>query len=148
MATENDETLANPKLAATTLRVRAVKLEVTAGPDAGRRARVDRPRYVVGTGDTADLRLTDTTISREHLRLSLSPDGVSVHDGGSKNGTWMGGARLASATLTADTVLMLGTTTITLELERDPLDLPLSESSTFGDAIGVSTSMRHLFAVL
>ena len=54
----------------TTLRVHAAVLDVRSGPDAGRQARIDRPTFVVGTGDAADLRLTDGTVSREHVRVS------------------------------------------------------------------------------
>jgi transcriptional regulator with PAS, ATPase and Fis domain len=35
-----------------------------------------------------------------------------------------------------------------LHIEAGPLDLPLSENARFGDAIGVSAPMRHLFASL
>src|SRR5688572_31026756 len=90
-----------------TMRVRAANLEVTQGQDSGRRARIDRPTFVVGTGETADLRLGDSTVSREHLRISLSPSGVRIVDEGSKNGSWIGGVRIADATLTADTSIEL-----------------------------------------
>ena len=132
----------------TTLRVRAVAIEVTAGPDAGRRARIDRPLFVIGTGDGADMRLTDGTVSREHLRIALSPAGVRLRDEGSKNGTFLGGVRVHDVTLTADARVELGTTGVAVHLEAGPLDLPLSEKASFGDAIGVSAPMRHLFAVL
>ena len=131
-----------------TLRVRAATLKVVAGPDIGRSARIDRPTFIVGTGDAADLRLTDSTVSREHLRLSLQPIGLHVRDGGSKNGTWIGSVRLSDATLAADTTIEIGATTLFLHIEPASLDLPLSSSASFGDAIGVSPSMRHLFAVL
>src|SRR5439155_26888585 len=77
-----------------TLRVRAVMLEVTRGSDAGARVRVESPSFVVGTGSSADLRLADDTVSREHLRLSLGPSGVRLRDEGSTNGTWAGTMRI------------------------------------------------------
>jgi transcriptional regulator with PAS, ATPase and Fis domain len=137
-----------PSTPGTTLRVRAVNVEVTTGPDAGRRVRVDRPTFVVGTGDSADLRLSDTTVSREHLRIGLAPGGVHLRDEGSKNGTWTGGVRIHDVTLTRDTVVEVGTTAMSLRIESGPLDLPLSASPRFGGAIGVSSPMRHLFAML
>ena len=132
----------------TTMRVHAAVLDVRSGPDAGRQARIDRPTFVIGTGDMADLRLTDGTVSREHVRVSLAPAGVHVRDEGSKNGTWIGGLRVSDVTITQDTTLELGTTVIAIHIESGPLDLPLSTSASFGDAIGVSAAMRHLFAVL
>ena len=133
---------------AATLRVHAATLEISSGADAGRRARIDRPAFVVGSGDTADLRLGDGAVSREHLRLSLSPAGVHLRDPGSKNGTWIGGMRVADVTLTGDTTIEVGQTKIALHIESGPLDLPLSTNAMFGEAIGVSAAMRHLFAIL
>jgi transcriptional regulator with PAS, ATPase and Fis domain len=130
------------------LRVHAVNIEVTAGPDTGRRVRVDSPTFVIGSGEGADLRLSDPTVSREQLRLSLLPTGVHLRDEGSRNGTWIGGLRIADATVGSDIGLEMGTTALMLHIESGPLDLPLSEGTSFGDAIGVSTAMRHLFAVL
>ena len=131
-----------------TLRVHAVELEVQEGSDRGRRARVDRPRFVIGTGRAADLRLTDDTVSREHVRISLTPSGVQVKDEGSTNGTFIGSARIGDVLLTSGTTLRLGSTTIALHIEASPLELPLSAGTTFGQAMGESASMRHLFAVL
>ena len=130
------------------LRVRAASLEVKRGPDAGRRARIDRPTFVVGTGEGADLRLTDTTVSREHLRISLAPGGVRLRDDGSKNGTIIGGLRIADASLKEDASIELGATLLALRLEKEPLELSLSVGVHFGGAIGVSPLMRHLFAAL
>src|SRR5215472_14628969 len=130
------------------LRLRAVNLEVKSGTDVGRRVRIDRPMFIIGTGETADLRLTDQTVSREHLRVSLLPNGIHLVDEGSTNGSWIGGVRIADVILTQDTALDLGTTAIALRIESGPLDLPISDNAAFGTAIGVSAAMRHLFAVL
>jgi transcriptional regulator with PAS, ATPase and Fis domain len=130
------------------LRVHAVDLEVTVGPDAGRRARVESPTFVIGTGEGADLRLTDPTVSREQVRISLLPTGVRLRDEGSRNGTWISGLRVSDVTIANDVGLDIGQTSLHLHIESGPLDLPLSESAKFGDAIGVSPPMRHLFAVL
>ncbi len=123
-------------------------VRVTKGPDAGRSARVDQPSFVIGGGDGADFRLTDPAVSREHLRLTLTPTGVRIRDNGSKNGTMMGSARVHEITVTGDTAVVLGGTTIALTLEADSLELPLSDRDRFGDAIGASPVMRHLFARL
>src|SRR5690349_1878483 len=89
------------------VRVRAGTLEVSAGPDAGRRASIDRPVFVVGKGEGADLRLTDETVSREHLRLALSPRGIIVSDEGSKNGTRSGTLRIHKVLVEGDITLTL-----------------------------------------
>ncbi len=130
------------------LRVRAASLEVTAGADAGRRARLDRPVLVVGTGPTADFRLTDDTVSRVHVRLSLSQDGVHVRDEGSKNGTWIGGARIESAVLSTDALLVLGGTSLAVRIDAEATAIALHPVGRFGESIGTSESIRHVFAVL
>src|SRR5688572_5832483 len=102
------------------LRVRAVQLAVTGGPDRGLTARIDSPtRFVIGTGEDADLRVTDPTVSREHLRLHLSTAGVHARDEGSTNGTWMSGVRIGEATFATSVDLELGDTTVALRVESD-----------------------------
>jgi DNA-binding NtrC family response regulator len=121
---------------------------VTQGPDSGRSVTVDQPSFVVGVGSSADFRLTDPAVSREHLRLLLGPNGVRVVDSGSKNGTSINGALVHDLTLTRDSSLVLGSTTLAVTLEASPLDLALSGNDRFGDALGTSAPMRHLFALL
>jgi two-component system, NtrC family, response regulator GlrR len=133
---------------AASVTVRGAKLTVTKGPDAGRTARIDRPTFSVGTGQTADLRLSDPSMSREHLRIFLMPDGVRLRDQDSKNGTSLGGMRVRDVTLSQDAAVTLAGTTLSIALERDPLELELSTADRFGDAIGGSAVMRHLFATL
>ncbi|HVH45590.1 MAG TPA: sigma 54-interacting transcriptional regulator [Labilithrix sp.] len=131
-----------------TLRVHAAHLTVTHGPDSGRTVRIDRPTFVVGTGLTVDLRLSDDTVSREHLRLSLREDGIHLRDLESTNGTWMGTLRVHDVVLVQSTSIVVGGTTLTLTIEAAPVDLPLSTNARFGEAIGASAVMRHLFALL
>jgi len=142
MASDETRSLGN----APTMRVRAASLHVAKGPDAGRVAKIDQPSFVVGVGPSADFRLTDTSVSREHVRISLGPSGVRVRDEGSKNGTFLGGARVHDMTLTSDAALSIGATTLTVKLATEAIDLPLSRSDRCGDAIGTSSVMRHLFA--
>jgi transcriptional regulator with PAS, ATPase and Fis domain len=137
---------ANP--GTTALRVRAVTVHVTKGPDAGRSIRVEQPSFVIGVGEAADFRIADPRVSREHLRLTLTPAGVRLRDEGSKNGTFMGTARIQELTLTSDAAVVIGSSTLALAIDAGPIDLPLSASSQFGDAIGQSPIMRHLFATL
>ena len=131
-----------------TLRVRAARIDVVAGLDTGRAVRVESPRFVVGSGPTADLRLSDDTVSREHLRLSISAQGVTLRDAGSTNGTWMGTFRIGEITLAQAATFALGNTQLTITVDVVPLELSISEASHFGSAIGHSPAMRHVFATL
>ncbi len=130
------------------MEVRAARITITTGPDAGRDVRVDSPTFVIGTGAAANLRLSDDLVSREHVRLTLSAAGVRVRDADSTNGTWLGETRISDALVTSAVTLVLGDTTLTLRVDGAPVHLPLSPRSTFGSAIGESEVMRHLFAIL
>ena len=121
---------------APTIAVRSAVVHVRSGPDAGRQAVIDRPTFVIGTGEGADLRLTDSTASREHLRVSLTPEGVHVLDESSKNGTWLGEIRVSDLTLVTDVVLRVGATTLAFRVDGGSLYLPLSQNASFGDARG------------
>jgi transcriptional regulator with PAS, ATPase and Fis domain len=130
------------------LLVRAARLTVVRGPDAGLERRFASPNLIVGSGETAGLRLRDESVSREHLRLELSGYGVRVRDPSSRNGTWMGATRVHDAMLTEDTHLSLGETILSVALEAESTELPLSAGQTFGRAVGHSPAMRHVFATL
>lgn len=134
--------------AGTTALVRAASIDVVAGPDAGRSVRVDRPVFVVGKGPGADLRLSDPSVSREHVRLTLTATGIAVSDEGSKNGTMIAGMRVERVVLTGDATLTLGATTIVVRVDRHDTELEISDTEQFGNAIGKSTAMRNVFAIL
>ena len=44
---------------------------------------------VVGTDESCTMVLTDSTVSRRHLEVSLVDDGVRLRDLGSRNGTFI-----------------------------------------------------------
>jgi transcriptional regulator with PAS, ATPase and Fis domain len=131
-----------------TVAIVAATVEVVRGPDAGKSARIESPSFIIGSAEGADLRLTDKTVSREHLRVTLDPQGLKLRDDASRNGTWLGGVRVSAAVLTAETTLRLGTTTITIRPDSGPTPLAVSEGTQLGAAIGVSAAMRHVFAIL
>jgi transcriptional regulator with PAS, ATPase and Fis domain len=137
-----------PDAGLSTVSVRAAEVQVIAGPDAGRKMRVDGPTFTVGTGPDVHLRLSDEAVSREHFRLELEPDGVALRDSGSEHGTWLGGVRVERAVLATDTTLMIGQTTLQVILDRSATLLTISEATRFGDVLGYSRAMRHVFAYL
>lgn len=87
------------------------------GPFAGRRVEVDA-EVVVGRED-AGLTIEDEEISRRHAVIRPSDDGIEIEDLGSRNGTFVNGARIESATQLAggDTV-KLGQTVFEVESTR------------------------------
>lgn len=88
------------------------------GPDAGRSVSVERPTLMVGTGQSAQLRLTDEAVEGEHVELSVHPSGIRLRDLGSSRGTWVGSLCVQEAVLTHSTVVVVGNTTLSVDIER------------------------------
>jgi pSer/pThr/pTyr-binding forkhead associated (FHA) protein len=87
------------------------------GPLAGRRVEVDT-ELVVGRED-AGLTIDDDQISRRHAVIRSGDGGVEIEDLGSRNGTFVNGVRIESATRLAggDTV-KLGQSVLQVESAR------------------------------
>ncbi len=64
------------------------------GATAGRVHELAYGEHVLGRGGGVDIHLDDADVSRRHARLSVAPDGVVVHDLGSKNGIYAQGVRV------------------------------------------------------
>jgi DNA-binding NtrC family response regulator len=103
----------------------------------------------LGAGRDADIVVADETVSRLHAELTLTPEGVLLTDLESRNGTYYLGQRVQRIALALGSRFRVGNTEISLECDRHTLDqLQPADITSYGDAIGVSTPMRRLFAVL
>ena len=98
------------KLKGDLLTVGGFRVEVVAGPDAGRGVAARDGTLTVGTAEGVALRLSDPAVSRYHLELEATAEGVVLRDLGSTNGTSLGGALVREARLVASTDLGLGHT--------------------------------------
>lgn len=75
----------------------------------------ERDDLILGSSEEAALRVADRTISARHLRIRVLPVGVQLEDLGSKNGLFVGAAKVSSALLTRpDTRFVVGQTTVVL----------------------------------
>ena len=124
------------------------RLLVIRGPDRGRALRLDKDELTVGTSPAAELRLTDPTVSRSHLMVRVTPDGLLLTDLGSTNGTFVGDRRVYACALEPGDVIGIGATRLRLEALRTTVKLALSASHAFGRLIGSSVAARRLFATL
>jgi hypothetical protein len=98
------------KLKGDLLTVGGFRVEVVAGPDAGRGVAARDGTLTVGTAEGVALRLSDPAVSRYHLELEATAEGVVLRDLGSTNGTSLGGALVREARLVSSTDLGLGHT--------------------------------------
>lgn len=132
----------------TKIRLKGASVEVIAGPDRGTSFKMESPTMIVGKGFDADMRLSDEGVSRRHLQISSTPQGLVLRDLGSRNGTFVGGCRVTEGTVVDDVTLHVGETTLMVRLIDKGLDLQLSPNNRFDSAIGNSFAMRHVFGLL
>jgi two-component system, NtrC family, nitrogen regulation response regulator GlnG len=125
-----------------------VELRVTAGPDSDRAFVLPKSGAVVGTGSDADIKLTDPSVSRRHVRLTPVPEGVHAVDLGSTNGTRLGPDKISEAVVPFDSSLALGKTRLDVVKLVDTQPLPISRRRRFGELIGSSHAMRQVYALL
>ena len=124
------------------------RLTVTKGPDKGREVVLEGQPVVVGSDESCQLRLTDTSVSRRHFELTGGPGGYRLRDLRSTNGVHLEGIQVMDARLSDKVRLTVGRTELRFEPERHEIQWPLSPYERFGDTLGKSLVMRRLFAVL
>jgi two-component system, NtrC family, response regulator GlrR len=122
------------------------RLVVVNGPEAGTEVPLEG-RMVLGSQRDADLRLTDPTVSREHVELEARSDGVRVRDLGSTNGTLLGGLRIQEGILERDALLVVGNVQLRIRVEEQPLSL-LEPGQAFGMLVGRSAPMVKLLGTI
>jgi DNA-binding NtrC family response regulator len=114
--------------------------------DAGaRRVLLAKPRMVFGSSPEADVVVDDATVSGNHLALAVATGGVTISDLGSKNGTFVGGARVKEARGDVGTTVLLGRSTVTLRAVA-PDDAADLESEPLEGVAGGSLAMRRIAA--
>jgi transcriptional regulator with PAS, ATPase and Fis domain len=130
------------------LRIWSVELNVVAGPSRGARFELRSGAAKIGSAPGNDLHVEDRTVSRVHCEVRVRPDGVTVRDLGSTNGTVVDGVRLRDADVPAGTNLRLGDTVIRVDVGDEPVVLEVSDRTSFGELVGGSVEMRRLYAIL
>lgn len=83
-------------------------LVVHKGVEVGERFYIDSDDLTVGRDPESDIFLNDVTVSRSHARLRRSPEGVTVEDAGSLNGTYVNGLLVDKALLHDGDALQIG----------------------------------------
>lgn len=80
---------------------------------------VDGQRYlltgavtIIGRGSEADIIVSDSGVSRQHLEIRITPEGVIATDLGSTNGTYVEGHNVGAATLVDGNTVTIGRTRI------------------------------------
>jgi len=123
-------------------------IEVVTGPDQGVTASAVDGRILVGTADGVQLKLTDPTVSRFHVELSATAEGIAVRDLGSTNGTAVSRLLVREAVARGDVEMRFGKTKARLVLGRAHDEVTASAQGSFGAMIGASPAMRRVYSLL
>lgn len=108
----------------------------------------DGARVVLGSSRGADAVVDDRTVSARHVRLEVSDGGVRVDDLNSKNGLFVGAARVPCAFLTArHSNLVVGQTTISVRSEGKSFHVP-GRVDPIPGLVGDSPGMRVLLEAI
>jgi DNA-binding NtrC family response regulator len=100
---------------------------------------------VLGAGHGADLVIGDDSVSRKHLQIAISNQGIEITDLNSSNGTYYQGQRIGRLTLDREATFTLGRVKVTVAPQIE-LDLSAdAENTRYGELLGVSSAVRHLF---
>lgn len=87
----------------------------------------------IGRSAACDIAIDDATLSRSHARLAVGPDGVTIEDLGSRNGTLVNGERVARTELQLGDRVSLGGRSF--ELIRPGFEAPRLAISSDGQTV-------------
>lgn len=106
-------------------------------------------RSLLGSAPHCDIVIADAAVSRVHAELEPMPEGIWIRDLKSRNGTFIEGVRVESASVGDGYRIRVGTTEILVDYASAEIK-PVESwpSDHFGPLVGKSTVMRELFATL
>lgn len=128
--------------------IREWTVEVTSGPDQGKRVSALQGLVRVGSDAANDLVLSDSTVSRRHLEVEHTQQGLLLRDLNSRNGTYLCGRLVLLAYLEPNDRIELGKTKLIVRQKSVETEIELDEHESFGELVGLSQAMRILFAEL
>ena len=91
-------------------------LVVRRGPNAGSTFALEAATTSIGRHPDSDLFLDDVTVSRRHALIKRTPDGYTISDAGSLNGTYVRGERIDTTELTDMSDVQIGRFVLTFLL--------------------------------
>lgn len=115
-----------------------------AGP---RQVRIEQ-RALLGAAESCDVRVRHPSVSRLHAELTPSDEGLWIRDLGSRNGTFVAGARIREACLRQDHRWHAGGCELELRYGDETHALELWPSTQLGPLVGRSEAMRRLFRLI
>ncbi len=125
--------------------IETLRADVLEGPDKGKSHEADAETLTIGSAEGNDLQLSDPTVSRYHVELERTSEGVRIRDHGSTNGTFVGQVRVGEGLVPPGVTLRLGKSTVRVG-EGAPKAVELYDFEALGELVGRSASMRRLMS--
>lgn len=141
----SQQTIVIPTIVAATHKRGNIHVLVVAGPLQGHEFEFEQDVFTIGSGLSNDLSIADTTMSKRHCEVYRRNGSIFIHDLGSTNGTSIEGIKVTEAKLMPNTEVQLGKTRVILPLEQAKQELQISPREKFGNTIGRTAVMRHVF---
>jgi len=88
---------------------------------------------ILGASSRCDLRVDHPTVSRRHLQLTPTAEGLHIRDLDSKNGTWIGNVRVHEGIVASGATIRLGQVELLVEL---------LDTASFSDEVHSGTLTR------
>ena len=109
------------------------QLIVVQGKLEGKKIPLVGPVFRIGRGETCHLRPNSAQVSREHAEFTITPEGVTVRDLGSRNGTLVNGKALTRAQMLKDRdVVQVGPLAFSVSIAGAPEGVASSSSGDSG----------------
>ena len=89
-------------------------------PAQGDAIEIDADRTLIGRDKTAEVRLTESSVSRKHATIERRGPQWVITDGGSANGTFLDDVQVAESALRDGQTLRLGAVRFKIEIEEEP----------------------------
>jgi DNA-binding NtrC family response regulator len=121
---------------------------VISGPDRGEQAIFSERPITIGSAPGCELVLSDRTVSRRHVIVSLENNEVVVRDLSSTNGSYTHGSRFKEIAIGYGAELLLGKSLIKFLPREEVLEPAESSEDSFGNLLGWDSKMRKLFGLL
>ena len=89
-------------------------------PAQGNAIEIDAERTLIGRDKTAEIRLTESSVSRKHATIERRGPQWVIVDGGSANGTFLDDVQVAEGVLKNGQTLRLGAAIFKVQVEEEP----------------------------
>ena len=89
-------------------------------PAQGNAIEIDAERTLIGRDKTAEIRLTESSVSRKHATIERRGPQWVIVDGGSANGTFLDDVQVAEGVLKNGQTLRLGAAVFKVQVEEEP----------------------------